>query len=92
LSSICVGVCVYAVSLSENGVRSCERADCLENIPFDKLKARNSRRFFITHGCVAYGRVVATNRVRVRSVVAEEVVVCSALRNDRSAAGDIGTG
>ena len=33
----------------------------------------------------------ATNRVRVRSVVTEEVVVWSALMNDRSAAGEIGT-
>ena len=33
---------------------------------------------------------VATNRVRVRNAVAEEVVVCSAVMNDRSAAGEIG--
>jgi hypothetical protein len=34
---------------------------------------------------------VATNSLRVRNVVAEEVVVWSALMNDRSAAREIGT-
>ena len=39
--------------------------------------------------CLRQG--VATNRVRFRSFVAEEVVVWSALINDRSAAGEFGT-
>jgi hypothetical protein len=34
---------------------------------------------------------VATNRVRVRNVVADEAVVWFALMNDRSAAGEIAT-
>jgi len=44
----------------------------------------NARMHSLWHG-------VATDRVRVRNAVAEEVVVSSAVMNDRSAAGKIGT-